>query len=189
MCQVEIEVGVDIGRDEFIASEWHVAKAFGCIAGWVDRIVLDAAAGGNLGAVGFDEGRQGTRQTQAATGQFLLGKEDAVQQSVDVQCQQYLRELSKIDDAFVHVGKFIFELVENGLVRAFEDVGRIDPVRFQHRIGQRLAVLVHDPDDRQALEWRDPLVVDLVPAHRFHAIGHALRRFHQQRLLAVRAVV
>src|SRR5699024_2727916 len=72
--QIQIEVGIDFGRDEFVAGKRDVAEAFGGIARRVDRIVLHATAGGHLGLTCFNEGRERARQTQTTSSQILLGE-------------------------------------------------------------------------------------------------------------------
>src|SRR6185312_2669486 len=124
LSQIQVEVGVDLWRDKLVAREWDVAETLGGITGGVDRVVLDATAGSDLGVACLDEGGQCARQSQSTTGKRLFREKHAVQKGVHIKGEQHLGQLSQIHEALIHIGQLGFQFVEDGFVFSFEDVGR-----------------------------------------------------------------
>ena len=105
-----------------------------------------------------------------------------MQQRVGVELKQHLGEFPQIDPPLLEVGQPLLEHLQDRLVLAFEDVGRIETVRFDERVGEVLLVLVQNLDHRQTSQRLHPVVLDLIPTDGLEAVGHRLGAFYQDGL-------
>src|SRR5208337_677938 len=101
LSKIEIDVAINLLRDEFVASEGDVAEAALCIAGRVHVVVLDTSRCGNIHTGCLDEGGQGAGDAEPSARQLRLRKKDAVDQAADVVLEQHLGQLLAVDGSFL----------------------------------------------------------------------------------------
>jgi hypothetical protein len=71
----------------------------------------------------------------------------------------------------------------------FKNIRGVEAMGIQNGVGERGIVLIHHLDEGNALEGGYPVILILIPADRFQAVGHALGRFHKEHGRTVRAFV
>lgn len=93
-----------------------------------------------------------------------------MQQAVDIELQQGLRQLFPVDGTGLHDADLALERVEERLVFALQKIGAVQPVRLPNRVGQEFAAARH-PHMGQTLELGLDVVPCFVPDRQFQAVA------------------
>ena len=109
-----------------------------------------------------------------------------MQHGVRIVSENQSRQLRDLDRPYLHPGGPCLELIEDLLVSAFENIGRVYSVGLENRIRKFLSIRLFYEDVGEAAQLGNQVVIRVIPAGQLHPVRHGLRRLDEQHLRSIR---